>query len=255
MSNAALPFLTQLDTLALPTSPAEWPAALRMRASGDWATYYAPFDHINRNARIAIVGITPGLQQATNALRAYQNARQRGTPVDTALETAKSFASFSGPMRTNLVAMLDHIGLARWLGVPSCAELFDTRTDLAHFTSALRYPVTFRGQNYAGTPGILTNPFTRTEFEQWFVPEAKTLRDAVWVPLGPSVTNALESLTGSGLIPHERILSGLPHPSGANAERVAYFLGRKARAALSTKVDPDKLDAARATLLARVVQL
>jgi hypothetical protein len=29
------------------------------------------------------------------------------------------------------------------------------------------------------------------------------------------------------------VLVGLPHPSGANAERIAFFLGRKAQHALS----------------------
>ena len=34
----------------------------------------------------------------------------------------------------------------------------------------------------------------------------------------------------------------MPHPSGANAERIAYFLGRKSREALCAKTDPAKLD-------------
>ena len=50
----------------------------------------------------------------------------------------------------------------------------------------------------------------------------------------------------------ERILHGLPHPSGANAERVAYFLGRKERAALSSKTNGAQLDAARQALLAQM---
>ena len=42
----------------------------------------------------------------------------------------------------------------------------------------------------------------------------------------------IEFLTGSwlvyqGLMPAAQMLSGLPHPSGANSERIQYFLGRK----------------------------
>ena len=37
-----------------------------------------------------------------------------------------------------------------------------------------------------------------------------------------------------------RVLSGLPHPSGANAERIAFFLGRKKREDVSSKVDADR---------------
>lgn len=43
--------------------------------------------------------------------------------------------------------------------------------------------------------------------------------------------------------------------TGANAERIAYFLGRKPRQQLSAKTDPDKLDAARRALRDRVARL
>jgi len=48
---------------------------------------------------------------------------------------------------------------------------------------------------------------------------------------------------------------GLPHPSGANAERIAFFLERKRREDLSAKVDPVKLVAARTALVEKVSQL
>jgi hypothetical protein len=52
-----------------------------------------------------------------------------------------------------------------------------------------------------------------------------------------------------------KILNGLPHPSGANAERVAFFLGRKARAALSSKTSPGPIEAARDRLRDQVLAL
>ena len=45
------------------------------------------------------------------------------------------------------------------------------------------------------------------------------------------------------------------HPSGANAERIAYFLGRKSRDQLSVKTNPDKIDAARTALLRQIAGL
>ena len=66
----------------------------------------------------------------------------------------------------------------------------------------------------------------------------------MFVPLGDKVSEALQSLADLGLLDEDRILSGLPHPSGANAERIAYFLGNKDRAALCAKTDPVKLDRA-----------
>lgn len=44
----------------------------------------------------------------------------------------------------------------------------------------------------------------------------------------------------------------IPHPSGANAERIAYLLGQKPRDRLSAKTDPTRLDAARASLEAKL---
>lgn len=39
-----------------------------------------------------------------------------------------------------------------------------------------------------------------------------------------------------------RLLPELPHPSRANGERIAYFLGQKAKEKLSRLTDPEKLD-------------
>ena len=226
-----------------------------MRREGDWATYYAPFDHVNTSARVVLVGITPGLQQAGNALRALRDELRRGSSDAQALETAKSFASFSGPMRQNLIDMLDAIGLQAILGIASSSQLFGDRTDLVHYTSALRYPVTLKGKNYGGSPSITDSPFARKELDQWFAEEARLLPDAIFVPLGPAVTDALESLAAAGTLDRSRILAGLPHPSGANAERIAYFVGRKPRETLSKKTDPDKLDRARSALIERIGRL
>jgi hypothetical protein len=48
------------------------------------------------------------------------------------------------------------------------------------------------------------------------------------------------------------LLLGLPHPSGANAKRIAFFLGRKRHEDLSNKVDPAGLLAAKAALDAKI---
>jgi hypothetical protein len=45
------------------------------------------------------------------------------------------------------------------------------------------------------------------------------------------------------------VLNGLPHPSGANAERIAYFLGKKAKESLSVKTNPATLDSAKCKLI------
>lgn len=75
------------------------------------------------------------------------------------------------------------------------------------------------------------------------------------MPLGPSVTAAIASVAARGLLEARHVLAGMPHPSGANAERIAYFLGRKAHEKLSSKVDPVRLDAARSALLSQIAVL
>jgi hypothetical protein len=82
--------------------------------------------------------------------------------------------------------------------------------------------------------------------------EARFLPNALWLPLGPKPLAALHHLVTLGILGREQILPAIPHPSGANAERIAYFLGRKARQALSIKTRPDPIDETREHLRARI---
>lgn len=217
---------------------------LLIERHGPLACHYAPFDHINADAKIVLIGITPGAQQARNALTELATAFRANKSDAVALELAKKTASFSGPMRNNLIAMLDRIGLPAVLGIESCARLFDTRTDLVHFTSALRYPVFVNGKDYSGSPSILATPALREMTRRWLDEEVALLKDAFWVPLGKEPAAALDDCVARGQLDAQRVLAGLPHPSGANAERIAYFLGTKQREALSAKANPELIDAA-----------
>ena len=254
MTSPFVRFRQAVLELSLDHGLSDWPSSLLMRRDGDWATYYAPFDHVNTFARIVLVGITPGLQQAGNALQALQRELRCGTPDAEALAIAKRHASFSGPMRRNLIDLLDHIGIPGLLGIASTDRLFAERTDLVHYTSALRYPVTLKGRNYGGSPAITATPYTREELH-WLAEEVAALPHAVFVPLGPAATDALELVARDNGLPAAHCLSGLPHPSGANAERIAYFCGRKPRESLSAKTDPTRLDNARNRLTERVRSL
>lgn len=216
---------------------------------------YAPFDYVNRDARIVIVGMTPGRQQAGNALRAAQAALMKGMPLDKAAKDAKVFASFSGSMRGNLVRMLDLVGVAELLGLETTAALWDRDSKLVHFTSALRYPVFVDGDNWSGNPDMVKTPELRRWLEDYTGEELAALPNTILVPLGPKVTAALNHLASLGKIDKNRIMAGLPHPSGANNERIAYFLGEKAADLCSAKTNTVALDTAREALRARVSQL
>lgn len=228
---------------------------LTLSSSGPISIHYAPFDYIQKSARIVIVGITPGAHQARAALLEMQRELQCGRGIEAALAAAKVCASFAGPMRVNLVQMLDFIGVNRWLEVESVAQLWSKESHLVHFTSALRYPVFLNKKNYSGQPRIRATDSLLSMVGTFLAAEANELQHALWVPLGPVSTDALQWLADQKVLDRSRILQGLPHPSGANAERIAYFLGRKERHLLSSKTNPGSIDAARDQLLRQVSAL
>ncbi len=228
---------------------------LRITQDGPLEVCYVPFEHINTNARVVIVGITPGRTQMINAIQEARRQLDAGSDGTTTLAAAKKVGAFSGAMRPNLCNLLNHVGINRWLGIHSCEELFGNAADLVQTTSVLRNAVFFNGANYNGSPNMVRHLVLRDQLLTQFGEDAKALPQAVFIPLGDKVAEALRFIADQGLMKHERILDGLPHPSGANAERIAYFLGRKERSGLSVKTDPVKLDRVRGSMMEKVAAL
>lgn len=237
------------NDLAGTTTPNE---KLRLAQSGAIEVFYAPFEYINPAARIVIVGITPGRTQMMNALREAKRQLDGGADHLCALIAAKKTGAFSGSMRPNLVALLDCIGVNRWLGIDSCDALFGKAADLIQTASVLSNPVFVNGENYNGTPNMIRHPLLREQLLTHFGQMAHSLPNALFIPLGDKVSEAMHFIADQELMDRTRILDGLPHPSGANAERIAYFLGKKQRKDLSAKTNPEKLDEARQHLIERI---
>lgn len=229
--------------------------SLQLAEAGPLKVSWAPFEHVRTGARVVLVGITPGRSQATEALRVFRRALGDGSPLPAALEMAKDAASFAGSMRRNLAAMLDHVGMNEVLAVPTCATLFGTDRDLVHYTSALRYPVFLNDANYSGNPSFVRVPLLCRMVDEILAREAAELQTAIWIPIGPGPALALERLVRAGHLDARRILAGIPHASGANAERIAYFLGRKKADQLSSKTNAMALDDRRRTLIMKVSAL
>lgn len=229
--------------------------SLLLERDGPLSVYYAPFEYTNPEARVVVVGITPGKTQMINALKEAQRQLIAGADSNTSLRAAKKTGAFSGAMRPNLISLLDFIGLNKWLKINSCSDLFGAASNLAQTSSILRYPVFLDGKNYNGTPNVLKHPLLRKYLLNFFGADARGMSNAVFVPLGDKVAEALQFLVNEGFIKADRVLAGLPHPSGANAERIAYFLGAKAKGALSSKTDPAKIDKAKVKLLAKMTTL
>lgn len=242
--------------LATIKSPTDLPKELVMTKDGDLTVHYIPFDFINPHAKIILVGITPGFTQLINALVEAQKQLRAGEKDETILKLTKSEGAFSGNMRSKLVEMLDFLRLNEWLGIHTANQLFGTSSDLVHTTSLLKYPVFIKNENYNGTRVNMTShPVLTKIIHEQFLIEIGQCKDAVIIPLGDKVSKTLKWLTSFGLIDDKRILDGLPHPSGANAERIAYFLGAKNRELLSNKTDPTKIDLAKTALINKIEML
>lgn len=230
-------------------------ASIKWSQLGNVESYYTPFDHINVDAKVILVGITPGPTQLFNALKSIQSSLLKCEMNENALELAKQEGAFSGPLRKPLVEMLDHVGLNEKLGLESCLDLFGCRKDLVHTTSLLRYAVFVDGKPYNGSkPNMLKNDLMQKMINEYFLDEINNLPDAVIVPLGVKVAAVLKDLVNKGKIDETRVLSGVPHPSGQNAERIAYFLGRKDRNSVS-KVNVQKADTEKELLKEKIALL
>lgn len=229
--------------------------SLKIAELGRVTSYYIPFDYVNTKAKVVLVGITPGMTQLVNALSSAKNSIERGLDPEEALRQAKNEGAFSGALRNKLVEMLDHAGLNAKLGLTTCMSLFDEHSHLVHTTSLLRHAVFVKGEAYSGhTPKMLKNPLMLKMIDDYFKEEVKLLPDAIYIPLGKSVSIVMEELVADGVIKESQVLLGMPHPSGSNGEPIAYFLGRKKKADL-TGVDGDAADLTKASILRKIQEL
>ena len=146
--------------------------------------FYAPLHGITPDARVVIVGLTPGKSQMVAAFREARRLLREGSRPPFLFREIRRRISFGGPMRKNLTQMLDKIGVADRLGLDTSAELFGDASRQLHSTSALRYPVLIEGSNYRGSPKIGRSPLL-TEIVTINLPyELKQLPNALIVPLG-----------------------------------------------------------------------
>jgi len=186
--------------------------------------YYVPFHFVNGSARVVLLGLTPGWTQMEEAFRAARKGLAEGLDGRMLFERIDRTGSFSGPMRRNLVEMLDRIGLNSQLRIETCHGLFDTSSRLAHFTSAVSAPIFKQGENYRGYgPRLLEVP----RLKQWVVEnlarELASIPKAIVIPLGGVADEVIMFLAERRLFDSSRCLIGFPHPSGANGHRKEQF--------------------------------
>jgi len=197
--------------------------------------YYAPFHRANPTARVALIGLTPGWTQMEGAFRAARKGLASGLDGQRLFEHIGRTASFSGPMRKNLVAMLDGIGMNTVFEIASSHSLFDTSSHLVHFTSAVSAPIFRNGDNYRGYgPLLLQVPKLKEWVAEKLAAELASMPQAVIVPLGRIADEAIQFLKGRMSDLEARCLAGFPHPSGANGHRHEDF--RRGREQWSSQI-------------------
>ncbi|MGZ8928513.1 MAG: hypothetical protein ACXW04_12405 [Methylobacter sp.] len=195
--------------------------------------YYAPFDYINRDAKIILVGITPGATKMNNSINSARELILRGENPINSMKKTKINGSFSGKMRPLAKNILNKTGYHKMLGISCCSELWTKHNNLVHFCSLLKYPVFFKGGNYNGKP----DPFKVSELKEMLYDEfindlALINKDAMLVPFGDFVANVIAELKDQNLI-SQRITTNkngvvsLPHPSGENNESISLLLKDK----------------------------
>ncbi|MDP9375500.1 MAG: hypothetical protein M3Q65_24260 [Chloroflexota bacterium] len=207
-----------------------------LRREGRLAVYYAPFDYVEDRARVALVGITPGFRQMEIAHREARRAllADQVSPTEVCARV-KYEASFAGPIRKNLVAMLDGIGLPAALGIASSWALYGERRDLLHTSAVVRYPVFVDGADWTGhTPPVRSSPILREYARGLLLEELRLTAHALIVTLGKCASDAVQALLDDDALDPARCLIGLPHPSGANGHRKAQY--ERAREGLSVQV-------------------
>ena len=189
-----------------------------VKKEGNIKVYYAPFDYINSKAKIMIVGITPGLQQMLQSFQVINEGKS--------LKEVKDLSSFKGSMRTSLIKYLDELEVNKKLKIKSCESLFNKNNKYLHTTSLVKYPVFDKGKNYSGT-NILKKKILIEFIEKNFLKELKTLKKAIIIPLGNTVSSTIEYLNNKYDLKLACFLKGFPHPSGANARKNIQFKENK----------------------------
>lgn len=203
-----------------------WTDDFLLQQENNLTVYYSPIgEYINTEAKVVIVGITPGFEQMRIAFEEATDALHHGASLEETARLVKYTASFAGTMRRNLVQMLDALELPALLGIETTASLFHQHQELLHPTSLLKQPVFYREKNYSGhQPKISRSPLLRHYAEEHFVAEINQLRKpTLLIPLGRVVEAQVRSLIHDGRIEQHQLLSGFPHPSGANGHRKKQF--------------------------------
>lgn len=199
-------------------------------ASGHDEVYYIPFEWTNSEARLVVVGITPGPTQLELAYRTASSKIKVGLDDEGILKAAKMHGAFGGAsMRPNLIRMMDHFGFADLFGVDSVEDFWGRRADVFMGTSVVPHAAFRRGKPFAGSFDEIMKSNALTEcFLYDFVPSLKDIPDtAKFVALGDTPLRALAWCVRNGHLQEHQVMGAFAHPSTSGGSAVDAYLGIK----------------------------
>ena len=202
--------------------------AFLLGRENEYALYYVPFEYVNADARLVLVGITPGPKQMKCAYATARRLLGQRTNTSEALRAIKQSCAFSG-MRDKINAMLEHFDIPRCIGASSAVSLWGTEFDLFHPTSIVPNAA-FRGGAYFNGPfeSVLDVPLLRKQFEHAFILSAEHInKTALYIGMGPVVDEALAWCVSRGILAEQQVLGYFPHASGASGSQFAYFIRKR----------------------------
>lgn len=190
--------------------------------------YYIPFEWTNPQARLVVVGITPGPNQMELAYRTASSKIKVGLGDLEILKAAKAHGAFgSATMRPNLVKMMNHFGFADLFDVEDAADFWDRRSDVFLGTSVIPHAAFRNGKPFAGSfDDVMKSKIFSECFHVDFVPSLKDIPgDARFVALGETPLRALSWCVRYGKLKEEQVLGAFAHPSTNGGSAVDAYLG------------------------------
>ncbi len=192
------------------------------------AILWAPFDYVNRDARLAIVGVTPGPTQAMLSYKAVLSANAKGEDPEVTLARTKAASSFRGKViEPNLKSLLEHSGVSERVGIDNIDNLWLNEAYKVHFTSTIRYPTFLNGQLYNNQIDSLKHPELNRYVETYLAEELSALPTSTLIVAlgskGPKIVRHAAKIAG---VDHKRVVA-LPHPSGSATGAVRDFLSER----------------------------
>lgn len=203
---------------------------------------YIPFEHVNMQAKLVIVGITPGPNQLALAYDTVQKLLQAGRPESEILVEVKKLGAFGSPtMRPNLLKMLRHFRFEKILGVEDADSLWGKNAGLLHSTSVVphaAFTITKSGiKMFAGSfDEVMKSDLFRECFMDCLVPSIREMnQNAQYVGLGPCPQAALQWCVDKGYLRQEQILGSFCHPATTGGSTTRYYLREVTRRELNPK--------------------